>query len=882
MVVNACTTPNILEDPHVMHGKNKGGFRPSPDFRSKDALLYKARTNNIVEGRQPPYGINIQEEWVHHIPYQATRSRSFGTKKNDYSKISKNEHTKSSTPLAKQTPTERLRSFERKKPLLNSCPITSSRVRSNDKPGSVKSILKSSDRPGSVKSRGFLDKPGSAPKNQLRSKNRDKNLITPSRGRILDLKRSLEGGGSEKKYTIEDRVKLAMTRSRDDGGAPATDTTPGRILFESSRFEAPFADHELKTKIFHASATPTLFGHVKEQTAKVRTPEEEWHETEHTRHQAKDALDPVENFRDAYKEVDAEGVISSVMIRGISEVFSDLSCSTNGNFNTIKSPHRKGPAVIHVQNNVSPQNPTTKQSFKSTLKPLAVDFNDSFSDMPKSKSTGYTGPDSPQSTGDDGDRYTIFSDTNDAFDTAARDRLNSKTPILPKKGDCCLKKKPTRPNHEDEGGISSLLKNSEMGYSRKARSGTPASDNVRIRDAAQENGIGLFGKRRSAPRNLLLPKRKLATPGLAVGESRSFVDQVEEKLNSLKEKREVEEFETAYFGKKKPIKMGIKKGEKDKRVYDETGVMDYGVSHATKSAAAKMQKEKKYVAKNLHKAGNALLGAISKGKDDHALAQKKMVASPRNIARGVMVDMLQCQDNANAAHIMKMEKNDKKFNLSQHHPSMPVERGWMGRKKNTKGQGKGLFEVHNRDFISSGGGKSGRAGSWSGKVLGLRHRVAPTSKCGNSLSNSSNDELSAGTNFTNTPPHRILKRVTTFDSAIQNGGKSTPHAQFAQVELGDDNGAIRTHAILVNKDDLEHQLLSENNYAAANFPRGLQTIDESSDLRSTSHKVVEKKKTKDDGSIDNLEITTSFAQQLEQLKCLQKPPYKIPLCARMI
>ena len=235
-----------------------------------------------------------------------------------------------------------------------------------------------------------------------------------------------------------------------------------------------------------------------------------------------------------------------------------MTINSAGNFSTIKSPNRKGVTPkSQIQTLFLPQDVTTQQGFKSTLKSLAVEFNDSFDDMPKARSTGYTGPHSPLSTGDDGDRYTMISDKNDAFAEAAWNRLKMKTPIVPE-SENRLK---TRTPHVKESGIRSVLMKIDLQPSCKERDGKSTMGRS---DGVKENGFDLLGKQQSTPRCLLVPKRKPTTPGLAIGESRSFVDQVEEKLNAIKEKREVQEFEEQYFGKKKASKLELKQGKTQK------------------------------------------------------------------------------------------------------------------------------------------------------------------------------------------------------------------------------------------------------------------------------------------------------------------------------
>lgn len=56
---------------------------------------------------------------------------------------------------------------------------------------------------------------------------------------------------------------------------------------------------------------------------------------------------------------------------------------------------------------------------------------------------------------------------------------------------------------------------------------------------------------------------------------------------------------------------------------------------------------------------------------------------------------------------------------------------------------------------------------------------------------------------------RMMKHMMTFDSLmkeIENDKKNALGAEFAVVELGDEESAVQTHAILMNRDDVEDQL----------------------------------------------------------------------------
>jgi hypothetical protein len=98
--------------------------------------------------------------------------------------------------------------------------------------------------------------------------------------------------------------------------------------------------------------------------------------------------------------------------------------------------------------------------------------------------------------------------------------------------------------------------------------------------------------------------------------------------------------------------------------------------------------------------------------------------------------------------------------------------------------------------------------------------------------------------------------------------------------LGDEDNAIQTHSVLVNRDDVEEQIHAsqENTHALANSPFGLPSIKETSVEKHSkgTPSVSATKKVNDDSDMDHMEVTVSFADQLQQLEQLQKTPYKVP------
>jgi hypothetical protein len=239
-------------------------------------------------------------------------------------------------------------------------------------------------------------------------------------------------------------------------------------------------------------------------------------------------------------------------------------------------------------------------------------------------------------------------------------------------------------------------------------------------------------------------------------------------------------------------------------------------------------------------------------------------------------------------------KNKATVKLTPHHPAKQ-ENGWWGRKKTGGGiptpRG-GVYEVYNRDSTSSGrsGGTSTKSGKGSNRFG--RRRNGGTVGIGAKPDSRAEDSATSSKESDDISSFQVMQRMKTFDSIIkdlQQLENKAPKAEFAIVEIGEDENTFRTHSILVNKRDVEKQLTAwdpnqENASSVANSSYGLARINEMQEESDSKVTIPfsKKKKIMDDSSIDNLELTVSFADQLQQLRRLQKPPFKVPRGAYMM
>ena len=746
------------------------------------------------------------------------------------------------------------------------------------------------------------------------SKGSLKRSITPTRDRSFDLKKSLEGG-VHRSRTIGDFMKRATSpgKSIPTNGAnnigivpPALDAM-GRYaspILERPTFPSikssrkPFSDHKPASDMFGKTSTaPTLFAHTKRSVEKEIEQEKEvgrildgnrhlsvynrddhhhHHHHHHHRHHQQQQHHHHPNHRhhqgEAHKEVDEvreppesveeqasdEEVVG--LRRHVSDEVSDLSCSSAGE-------RRKIPKVLPM--------PTPKKRLMPQINPILPSPSSDGSDVMRATTTAYDGIQSPLSESN-GDRYTIFDARNDSFDEAARNRLRVKDPLVPdaktltNKDKVAVKESLNRAEDEEESKLHPILRQTPLEIPRKLP----------------------LGKSR------LMYARKPTVPGVSLGHSRSFVDQVEGQLEAIKAKREMEmnhpktynlpqkEVRTDYFGK--------------------IGAADYGMSQAAKSAAARIQLQKRSTLAKLQKVGGALFGVLT-GNKDRRLTNSLSLANPSNNAGEAMIDILRLRDrNAGARSPTSPTapsmppvgvKSAAISNEEKKNATITAEGSnsrWFRRKNERTGTvtsqpGVILYSARGESVTSSkrsgNSSKSGRSSFFG------RHRnasvpasVGSRQSKDKSLESSKDDDIIS---------YCVVEKITTFDSAVNDASKKarkTPDVEFAVVELGDDQNAVPTHAIVINRNELENQLterdrlaVRENIASAANSAYSRESIDDIIvETVDSEYVASNRKKVKDDASVDHIEMSMSFAAQLQQLKQLHKPPNKVPKGAYML
>lgn len=142
--------------------------------------------------------------------------------------------------------------------------------------------------------------------------------------------------------------------------------------------------------------------------------------------------------------------------------------------------------------------------------------------------------------------------------------------------------------------------------------------------------------------------------------------------------------------------------------------------------------------------------------------------------------------------------------------------------------------------------------------------------------NDSTDSYSHGDSCNSNADNK-LQRSITFDAIIkdlQMFESQLPNAEFAVVEMGEDSDTIPAHSFLMNKQSLEKELISgnENSMVATNMPYGLPPISErSSEAHSVPSAAPERQfKALDDFDMENLNVSGSFADKIDQLKKIQE------------
>jgi hypothetical protein len=357
------------------------------------------------------------------------------------------------------------------------------------------------------------------------------------------------------------------------------------------------------------------------------------------------------------------------------------------------------------------------------------------------------------------------------------------------------------------------------------------------------------GKHKPFQMRLLATKRKPATPGLSIGASRSFVDEVEDRLDAIRRKREM--------NAAAPKKLSSKS--------NKTGVADLGIHHPTKSAANRVVKEKKTTASKLSKVGGAFFGVFGGGSKEK---KGQRTIAPTRAAGGAVKGTL--QNNIGG-------KEPSNNSISEE-----VHKKWF--RKNVGSVPSHVSEGDSPAVSSiSGASKSSACSNLFGRRKNGMHVTSedlPEASFGDTPVQSKDDS--------GVVSYSVVQRMTSFDSAIQ--GQPTTYAQFAVVEVGEDEDTMAAHHILMNKSDVEHQLTAskkkENTPAFANTGEALSAIDEldmlvesvsqnssslsyKSSKKNTKDDKSSKKNTKDDANLQKLELSTSFADQLQQMRQLR-------------
>ena len=148
----------------------------------------------------------------------------------------------------------------------------------------------------------------------------------------------------------------------------------------------------------------------------------------------------------------------------------------------------------------------------------------------------------------------------------------------------------------------------------------------------------------------------------------------------------------------------------------------------------------------------------------------------------------------------------------------------------------------------------------------------------------------------------VVGRTTTYDSAIQAArreanGCSEVDVEFAVVELGEDEKVTETHAILVNRDDIEKELVetaNENKSSLTNVATKLNAMQELDHLvgsvSTSSSNNFHPRKIRNGTGRTRASLTKSFSGQLKKGQQHQKkhreqatsPPYRVPARAYLL
>jgi hypothetical protein len=916
------------------------------------------------------------------------------------SKSTGRERPRSSTPIFKKTPTEQLRSFDRKttspfNPFTRSIdakekrpktptktstsanlpydehhpprpttpsrqqrgaskeklqrPIAPSRGRSfnsekKNSPADVLSLSQTfSDKAAEIMSRSQIFtnriKRAMSPGRQTRRSSvpSDYEVVTP----MMDL---------QSRHTGVSRVENPISRQRSFGdkktATPMTDlqsrhTGVSRVENPVSR-ERSFGDKKTASKPFtdaHESAT-TMFKKIKQDT----TPTLFAHTKKHVDMDMKgkrEKQDQVDSYRTAHEAEDIRNVVSDLSLespRGhsppqFSSRYAPPQVSAPASKRQIPNRLPKPPGRTTTQLPLQPKFYT--DGVRTTQKPVSFSLSDDSNDAiipppppPPPPCTQYAFSEQEGEC----HRYNAFAESReDLFDQAARIRLNDRASLVPESEHgnprkiAVVNDEPIRQvinpatNTERVQSLPSLLDIAESRDDDQIPAPPKSKPLIPKLDDHKKLEERVLTKKK-----LLIPKRKPVPFGLSIGQNRSFVDDVEAKLDEIRRRRELGD---------QSIKNKWEEASKQKvesppkpRTLEQTGVADGTITQSTKSPAANLQKVGKTAGKTAgKKAGGALFGALrgraslraspsaatggvvtSKSKETRAVESPSKGPPPAQAATSRTT-----MKSAN-----KGENQEPERFVPQNSVGKWLQRRndpWPGASRPPVSRGD-IFQMKERESGSSigqsGGYSSNSSDGHSSSLRRGRSRGTEPSKPPISTVDLFGGDSVNTDDRSDVVSYNVLsiKPTTTYDRAVRKGARKTPQIKFAVVELGDEDDAVEIPGMNLNKAEVEHQLLgfkrsatkreterkSENNPSLANM-RDLDALDlrtifsdtDSTDgdsiteilggLDRLSAKISAVKDGASLSGLQDVQMKQSFADQLHQL---QKPHhYKVPNCA---
>jgi hypothetical protein len=434
----------------------------------------------------------------------------------------------------------------------------------------------------------------------------------------------------------------------------------------------------------------------------------------------------------------------------------------------------------------------------------------------------------------------------------------------------------------------------------------------RVQVAAPTSGLDTSGShpdQQSALKSRLLLSKRSFSKSKSTVTGGSIGDHVGGQLDAIKLKRE------GQGGKDqtgKVSELGTKRaGIMGNHRFENGGFRDFKTAQVAISSAMVAKKEKQSAVAKLHKAGDALVDVIRGTRDRKSTVtyprpqsklrtagddlcvdiHRKTTAGPQDLQPAMKSNggsKVEASPVTSATTSLGRETGSPIDVMATLVPKK-VHRGWFRRQNysNTvhclKVSPVLVSQRQARGSVASSRSSIGSSGYKKGPLLVSRRNDDAALSNGNVqassiISNQHGDGIS----------YDELKPLTTFDSALHRSGE-TPDAEFAIVELGEDEDTVTTHSILVNREQVEHQLMHhdqilEDLKLGDENVSGLANSRYSGKRGSSNRKASRptKKEMKDDASLVDVELTTSFAEQLRHTQMLQKPPFMVPRGAFML